>query len=655
MRGRLRGGGVLDAALETGELVAANPGEVWPYWLEQQADAPATSFVPLGTPHLARNVTHRNWTPVGTLDHGAAADVDPRGLVVPRAGAGALDWWLRGPGGWIHPSRCAPEVVDQRLVDGAPVVRTTVAMPGGGSVEQTVFAAAGPERVVVELYNTSDAPVAVALVVRPFDLDGVRRIRTVAVTASGIEVDGAVFAVLGGPPLGAVCGRLGGASLVEALTSVGEVEATPDRSAAVCAGEDRGGRATAAAVIVVTHGRRRAVVLPCGRRGEDAPAAESAAVVRGWTSMCAGAPALDMGDSAVSAAFAAQPGHLLARGHRRALDPEIARALCLIGLHGHVRDALSREVGDARGGRTGIDAAALALVAGELWRHTRDVEYFGGLNGEMQRCLVSLDREVTAAARRGAAGAGPRLLVVAAAASAAADIAAATGSDGAAAGASGIAAAAEEEADVRFAAERDSLTGDLRRCLEWGLARLRRHLVPSSDPRLAVAMTAAGDPAEAVGDPGGGLDLRATAALAEVLACARSTDAWDLLVTLAGTALPAWTWPGVWNPLSGGGCGGEGADVLVAARFVTAAVACCVAPTADGLALVPVVPASAPFGASRLATPYGYLDLQVRRDGDATVLGWRGLWGRRNPVLTAPGLDPTWSTSEPAGTVTLRP
>lgn len=658
MFGRRHGDALLEAAARTGRLAASADGAVWPYWLERQMDRDSAAFMPLGEPPVARNLTHLDWTPVGTLEHGHVAHVDPRGLVVPCRGTGSLDWWIRGPESWVHPSRCAPNDVNQTLVDAAPVVSTSVELAGGGRVTQTVFAATGPERTVVEFRNESDVPVALALVLRPFGIEGTRQVRSAAVTESGLAADGLVFAMFADTPLAAACGHLGDGDLVTALGGFGAAGGAGGGGATTCSCEDPAGHATAAAVVVVTHGRGLTVVVGAGADPSDSqPPPNSAAVVRGWKAIRAGAPSVEMDPIDVGAALDAQSGHLLALGRDRALEPEIARALCRLDRHGEVRDALARRVGEGRRSGAALDAAGFLLVAGELWRHTRDGEFFAGMHHEIARAAAALDREVVLAARRGAGpdSLGPRLVTVAAAASVAAEIDAEAGDGDLVGAATAIRAAADEEADMRFTSERDRLAGDLGAALEWAIARTWDPVVAPSDPRLAAAVAAAGDVAEMPMHPGGGTDLRAAAALAHVLARTRSERAWDVVARLAGVAQPTWTWSSVLNPRSGGGCGGDGADATVAARFVNTIMSCCVTPTPDGLALFPVPPPSTPLSVSRLATPYGYLDLQLRREADETVLAWRGLWGRRTPVLTAPGLDAgDWSTDEPAGTVSLR-
>lgn len=655
--GRRRAGAPLEVAADTGALVTAVPDAVWPYWLTQQTSPESPAFVPLGSPPIARNVTHRDWTAVGTIETGRLADVDARGLIVPAERTGALDWWVRGPGGWVYPSRAPGGAVRQELVGDAPVVRTELSLDGGASVSQTVYAVATPDVTVVEFANDTDAPVALALVLRPVDVLGARRVRTAAVTEAGLEVDGVVFASFADAPLAGACGRLGDGDLIDALADVDVSRAVAGGPTRSCV--DSAGHATAAGVVVLTHGRRLTVVIPAGpasRRAlteETSTVADSDAVVRGWAALRGRPPAVTAPDDAVTAAFAAQPGHLLALGRTRALEPEIARALCVLDQHQQVRAALSRHVGEGRGPGAEMDVVDFALVAGQLWRHTRDVGFFVGLRRELERAAAGLEQEVAVAGRRGTDGGhvGPRLVTVAAAAAAVAEIAAEAGIADLAEAASAIRAVAEEEADLRFAVVHDGLAADAPHALEWSLARTWDPLPHASDPRLAAAVDALGT--GPVRHRSGATDVAASAGLALVLALSRSAASWDLLDSVAAMAQPCGTWPAVWNPRSGGGCGGSGADAALAARFVTAVAACCVAPAVDGLALAPVPARGRQLAGSRLATGFGYLDVQLRSDGDAAVLAWRGLWGSRTPVLTAPALDPAWSTSEPAGTVTL--
>ena len=83
------------------------------------------------------------------------------GAVIPDDGSPMLDWWVAAEDRWHTPSR--EPSLRQRLVDGMPVVETSVRVPGG-DVVQTNFAVAGHGGLLVmQLDNRSPAPVAVAL------------------------------------------------------------------------------------------------------------------------------------------------------------------------------------------------------------------------------------------------------------------------------------------------------------------------------------------------------------------------------------------------------------------------------------------------------------------------------------------------------------
>ena len=144
---------------------------VWPWWLERQLDPQSPAFVPRGHLPLLTNVTGRAWTMVGNPRSSRKAIVDPRGLVTPWYDGWSLDWWVESEDGWHLPSRDGG--VDQRLVDGTPVVETTVGVPGGHAAHRvyavmagTTGAAAGTANMVtgapVATYGSSVPPPAAA-------------------------------------------------------------------------------------------------------------------------------------------------------------------------------------------------------------------------------------------------------------------------------------------------------------------------------------------------------------------------------------------------------------------------------------------------------------------------------------------------------------
>src|SRR6187551_587140 len=119
------------------------PDWLGPYWFERQTDPESADFVPGAADH---NVTHRSWTTIGTLTDASRATVDPRGLVTP-GGSWSLDWWVGAEDRWHLPSR--ETAVRQRLVDGAPVVETSMRVPGGDIAHRAYAARAGGTDVIV--------------------------------------------------------------------------------------------------------------------------------------------------------------------------------------------------------------------------------------------------------------------------------------------------------------------------------------------------------------------------------------------------------------------------------------------------------------------------------------------------------------------------
>jgi len=67
---------------------------IWPFWVEKQFSPTDPSFIPRGFSFSHINITHRNWTMVGQPDLGIYPLVDPRGLVTPIFDAWSIDAWL---------------------------------------------------------------------------------------------------------------------------------------------------------------------------------------------------------------------------------------------------------------------------------------------------------------------------------------------------------------------------------------------------------------------------------------------------------------------------------------------------------------------------------------------------------------------------------
>ncbi|HEX2851097.1 MAG TPA: hypothetical protein VHN98_11110, partial [Acidimicrobiales bacterium] len=164
---------------------------VWPWWLDRELDPRSPSFVPRGHLPVLTNVTHRNWTAIGTVASPFKGVVDPRGLVTPWFDGWSLDWWVGAEDRWHVPSR--EVAVRQGLVDGTPVVETSMRIPGG-DVAHRVYAIPGGATsdplAVVEIENRTPTPVAVAFAVRPYNPEGLAVVERIELHDRTVTVDG---------------------------------------------------------------------------------------------------------------------------------------------------------------------------------------------------------------------------------------------------------------------------------------------------------------------------------------------------------------------------------------------------------------------------------------------------------------------------------
>jgi len=165
-------------------------GWVLPHWLERQADPESSAYVVGGADPT--NITGRNWTLIGAIGSNRVGGVDPRGLVVTRPNGWAIDWWVKSEKRWHFPSK-EPGVRQGSIAD-APVVETSMRVPGG-DVQHRAYAVGGAdESVVIEIENTTPVPVAVVVAIRPYGL-------TAQVSVRSIKLDGDTVLVNGEPAL----------------------------------------------------------------------------------------------------------------------------------------------------------------------------------------------------------------------------------------------------------------------------------------------------------------------------------------------------------------------------------------------------------------------------------------------------------------------
>jgi hypothetical protein len=192
-------------------------------------------------------------------------------------------------------------------------------------------------------------------------------------------------------------------------------------------------------------------------------------------------------------------------------------------------------------------------------------------------------------------------------------------------------------------------------------------LLAADDPRIAATadvirdrFTLAGGRAFYQGISHTGLVTHLTLRLAAVELRAGDRRATDRLAWMLDAATPTWTWPEAIHPRLDGGCTGDGHHGWAAAELLTFVRDLLARETADGLALSSLVPDGwygRGWEVHDAPTARGRLSYAVRWHGDRVALLWEVVpHDDRAPVrLTAPGLEPGWSTTERRGEALLGP
>jgi len=620
-------------ALRPRATAQIGPDWVLPYWLVNQLDPASPAFVPSEQLPFLTNVTARNWTAIGNIASTWEAIVDPRGLVTPQVDGWSLDWWIGADDRWYVPSREAPSRMRQRLIDAAPVVETAMRIPSGDAVHRAYSIVGGPnsddDLVIVEIENRSRVPFALALAVRPYNPEALTTIERIEMPDNTtVTVDGRVALLLPKAPA-----RVAASTFAEGDSATvvleGRAGARDEFPAHL---RDDTGMAQAAFVFPLAHTATLRVALPMaaskrGRRQgltrrqvEPAPSYPTAIpspaqVASGWAVQSNTGLRLELPDAKWQEAVDANRRFLLVlhdgaditsgtgARHRFSFSDAafMLAALDRHGFHSQVVEVLRSYPGRQRadGGFVSqsreADANGCALWSmAEHWRLTRDREVLDAVAETVARGAHWIDRT-----RRKARPAAELSDVwVVAGLRAAADLLVAIG---------------EADGAQRVGRSADSLGGD-------------------------------GDASRSPVDGPRGDDL------------AR-------LRSLIDAATPTWTWPETIRAREPGGPLGDGHDGRTAAEFLSLVRNVLVREVANpepGLALCSMIPDDwwgRGVEVHDAPTHFGRLSYAVRWHGERPALLWD--LERFDDVddvrLTAPGLDPNWSSVEARGEALLAP
>jgi hypothetical protein len=197
--------------------------------------------------------------------------------------------------------------------------------------------------------------------------------------------------------------------------------------------------------------------------------------------------------------------------------------------------------------------------------------------------------------------------------------------------------------------------GSLAACWPYGV-------LPATDPRVAATAELVRErwcrgPA-VFGGIGAGLVPQLTLRLAAVEVEAGDRRALERLAWVLDAATPTWTWPEGIHPRLPGGCAGDGHHRGTTAELLSFVRSMLVREVPGGLALASMVPDAwlgQGWEVHDAPTGLGRLSYAVRWHGERPALLWELTPhpGVAEARVTAPGLDPVWSSSELRGDALL--
>ena len=186
-------------------VLQASTDWVLPYWARRQYDPSDPAFLPRAHGGISINLTCRNWTALGEPGTPVESIVDPRGLLTPIPGSWSVDTWFSVDGLSVFPSALDP--APQRLLDAIPIVETELA--GHGCVltmRSFQFEGTLHHHAVLANAGATMRRCRLGFAIRPFNPEGVSLVREIAFdrTALSFSVDSRPGPTLSARPTGIV-------------------------------------------------------------------------------------------------------------------------------------------------------------------------------------------------------------------------------------------------------------------------------------------------------------------------------------------------------------------------------------------------------------------------------------------------------------------
>lgn len=153
--------------------IQCNLDWVMPFWVNRQYDPACNSYVPATA--LSTNITHRNWTAIGSSHSTREPIVDPTGLLTPWFDGWSTEFWIGKEGYLIVPSQNTE--VKQYLICQCPVVVSQF-IKKDLRIRIETFVAAGREEIIcnrlhVENLSSQSVKLSLFITIRPYNPEGI--------------------------------------------------------------------------------------------------------------------------------------------------------------------------------------------------------------------------------------------------------------------------------------------------------------------------------------------------------------------------------------------------------------------------------------------------------------------------------------------------